>query len=181
MKRRTDEELADAHKEETVNYNAKYTEWERNNKSKKNKSSAPRLRLTSQEYHCCCSQVSSSLYCRHCKDNEDDDCPACTCTCTAGWWKASQEGAMLRVQQCRLAGLKPGEKPTSSDNVGSFAKALASSIAVSYSFLFSSSHALPQSMLIEWCSRHRTHGSANVHGLNTRRGGSTFSRLRHVC
>ena len=96
-------------------------------KSWQSKSNKPRLRLTPQEFHCCCLNI-SGMYCLLCK-GEGEDCPACKCNCSVGWFKNSQRESLSKHTFSEDNGIEPNERPnTTSDNVGSFANAFITSL-----------------------------------------------------
>ena len=69
------------------------------------------------------------MYCRHCDSDDDNNCPACNCECSVGWFKDSQREALSALAQSKKIGIVPNERPqTTSDNVSSFTNALLSSL-----------------------------------------------------
>ena len=69
------------------------------------------------------------MYCRHCDSDDDNNCPACNCECSVGWFKDSQREALSALAQSKKIGIVPNERPhTTSDNVRSFTSALISSL-----------------------------------------------------
>jgi len=143
IKKHSPANMRQLEKEERKRYSAALVIFENQPSSAKDPRKKPRLRIPTQEWYCCCINVSGTD-CPLCGGNgkvvndddegegEDRDCPVCKCRCHVGWFKHKHRQALSRLAQSRADGIEENCRPrTTSDNVDAFGDMMLNSLAVS--------------------------------------------------